>query len=100
VSSNRFSFVAELWEHEGPGAWHFVSLPEDIADDIDAMFGHRAKGFGSLRVDVCIGETTWSTSIFPDSKRGTFVLPVKKQVRNAEGLVVGSKASVELTVVE
>jgi hypothetical protein len=94
-----FSFETELWEHDGPGGWHFLSLPEDVADEIDARFGHRAKGFGSHPVEVTIGVTTWSTSIFPDTKRGTFVLPVKKAVRSAEGLTAGSTAAVVLAVV-
>lgn len=46
----KFSFAAEVWEHQGSGAWHFVSLPESIADDIEEWFGHRAAGFGSLKV--------------------------------------------------
>ena len=100
VASRRFSFTAEVWEHDGPAAWHFVSLPEPDADDIEEMFGHEAKGFGSLRVEVTIGATTWSTSIFPDAKRGTYVLPVKKAVRAAEGLEAGSRADVALVVLE
>jgi len=100
VSSGRFEFDAEVWEHDGSGSWHFVSLPEPIADDIEAAFGHRARGFGSLRVDVTIGGSRWQTSIFPDKKRGTYVLPVKKPVRVAEGLAEGSVARVALTVLE
>jgi hypothetical protein len=42
--------------------------------------------------------TRWRTSIFPDKKRGTYVLPVKKPVRVAERLRDGSTAQVELTV--
>ena len=93
-----YSFTAEVWEHDGSAAWHFVSLPEDVADDIDELHGHEAKGFGSLKVEVSIGATTWCTSIFPDSKRGTYVLPVKKAVRAAEGLADGTPAQVHLTV--
>lgn len=100
MAPGRFEFEAEVWEHRGSGSWHFVSLPVPIADDIEAAFGHRAKGFGSLRVDVTIGATSWQTSIFPDNKRGTYVLPVKKAVRVAEGLSDGSKAKVELEIIE
>ena len=94
-----YLFDAELWEHQGSAAWFFVSLPEETADDIDERYGHLEAGFGSLRVEVTVGSTTWRTSIFPDTKRGTYVLPVKKQVRTAEGLADGSVCSVELTVV-
>jgi hypothetical protein len=94
-----FLFDAEVWEYQGSAAWFFVSLPEETADDIDERYGHLAAGFGSLRVEVTIGSTTWRTSIFPDTKRGTYLLPVKKQVRIAEALSEGSICSVELTVV-
>jgi Domain of unknown function (DUF1905) len=91
-------FTAELWEYDGPAAWHFVSLPDDIADDIEEQFGHRAGGFGSVRVEVTVGATTWRTSLFPDSKRATYVLPMKKPVRVAEGLRVGAPVAVTLRV--
>ena len=50
-----------------------------------------------MRVDVTIGATRWSTSLFPDGKRATYVLPVKKAVRVAEGL--GDGSPVRVTVV-
>ena len=92
------TFDAVVWEHDGPGAWHFVSVPEPIADDLEAEYGHRAAGFGSLRVEVTIGSSRWRTSLFPDKKRATYVLPVKKSVRADEGLAAGSTASVSLVV--
>ena len=100
MAQSQFTFAAEVWEHEGPAAWHFVSLPEDVADEIDATFGHQAKGFGSQRVEVTIGTTRWSTSIFPDRKRGTYVLPLKKEVRVAERLVAGARVQVAIVVLE
>ena len=94
----RFEFDAELWLHDA-GSWYFVSVPEDVADDIEARYGHRAAGFGSLRVDVTIGSSVWQTSVFPDSKRATYVLPVKKAVRTSERLEIGSMARVSLAVI-
>jgi hypothetical protein len=96
--TTRFSFDAEVWEHDGPGSWHFLDVPPADADDIDERFGRNAAGFGSVRVEVTIGSTTWQTSLFPDKKRGTYVLPVKKPVRVAEGLGPGSTVAVELVV--
>lgn len=99
MPSAPFRFTAAVWEHDGHAAWHFLDLPEDAADEIDARFGHRAGGFGSVRVEATIGATTWQTSIFPDTRRRTYVLPVKKAVRAAEGLADGSSADVTLVVV-
>jgi hypothetical protein len=98
--SERYTFSAEVWEHDGSGTWHFLSLPELVADDIEEQFGHAAKGFGSLRVEVSIGGSRWSTSIFPDKKRATYVLPVKKAVRAAEGLMAGDTAEVALRLLD
>jgi Domain of unknown function (DUF1905) len=93
-----YSFTAPVWEYDGQAAWHFISLPEPDADEIDEVYGHRAKGFGSIRVRVTIGTTTWDTSIFPDNKRATYILPIKKAVRTAQNLTDGRTASVRLEV--
>jgi hypothetical protein len=94
-------FVAEVWQWDArkSDGWFFVSLPPDLADDIDAEHGHHAKGFGSLRVEAQIGATTWRTSIFPDTKRATYVLPLKKSVRTKEALTNGEMTEVTLQVI-
>ena len=74
--------------YQGKGAWHFINLPKDAADEI-RFFNASAKGFTPLKVTATIGETTWKTAIFPDSKSGSFVLVVKLAVRKAENLKAG-----------
>jgi hypothetical protein len=98
AASKGFAFVAELWQWDGPAAWHFVSLPDDVADEIDERWGHVAAGFKSVRVQVTVGRTTWRTSLFPDNKRGTYLLPVKQAVRKAEDLVAGAPVAVAIEV--
>lgn len=93
------SFRAPLWRWEGDAAWHFVSLPEDVADEIEDSPAER-RGFGSIRVLVTIGGSEWSTSLFPDTKRGTFLLPVKKQVRTREGIEEGDMVDVALETID
>lgn len=95
-----YEFDAEIWLHQGDGAWHFLTVPGDVSDDIEARTSHLRRGFGSVRVRVRIGATTWSTSIFPDSKRGAYVLPVKKEVRRAEGIDDGTTVVVGLDLVD
>ncbi|MFC0627713.1 DUF1905 domain-containing protein [Kribbella deserti] len=82
----QFEFSAPLWRYPGDVAWYFVSVPAEISDDILELTGSVRRGFGSVRVVVTVGSTTWRTSLFPDSKRGTYLLPVKKAVRTAEDL--------------
>ncbi len=95
-----YEFDAEIWLHQGDGAWHFLTVPAEVSDDIEARTSHLRRGFGSVRVRVRIGATTWSTSIFPDSKRGAYVLPVKKEVRRAEGIDDGTTVGVGLDLVD
>src|SRR5262245_23037872 len=95
-------FDAELWEWDvrRNDAWTFVSLPADVSEEIRAMAGGRRRGFGSLRVSVTVGGSRWLTSIFPDSRRECYVLPVKRAVRRREGIDVGDIVSVTIEIVE
>ena len=93
------AFAAELWRWGGESSWFFVTVSEDAS----AVIRERPRpprGFGSVRVRVTSGATTWTTSVFPDSARGAYVLPVKKAVRDAEGLDEGETATFELEVLE
>jgi hypothetical protein len=49
---------------------------------------------------VTLGKSSWSTSIFPDSKVGRYILPIKKAVRRAEHIDVDDTVEVTLTIVE
>ncbi len=95
-SRPRFSFTAPLWRTPGGGgAWYFLTVPFDVTDEIDEVAGLRG-GFGSIRVEVTIGESTWQTSLFPSRPLEALILPVKKSVRVAEGLDEGSEVDVRL----
>jgi hypothetical protein len=94
----RFDFEAELWLYPGDVGWVFASLPPDVADEVLDV-APRIGGFGSVGVEVTIGDTTWRTSLFPDSKRATYLLPVKQAVRRAEGLALGDTVRVTVTPV-
>jgi hypothetical protein len=97
MSSLNFTFHAEIFLWGGDSAWHFVAVPVDIADDIEDSATLRG-GFGSVKVLVTIGNTTWNTSLFPDNKRKTFILPVKKEVRRAENLKEGDRPKIYLVI--
>ena len=94
-----FSFTSELWLHEGPGGWHFVTLPSDVSEAIRTVTEPSRRGFGSVRVGVTIGATRWNTSIFPEAT-GSYALPVKKQVRAAEHLATGDEVNVRIELLD
>jgi hypothetical protein len=96
----NFAFQGAIWVHQGEAAWHFLTLPSAISDEIADLPVANRRGFGSVRVEATIGETTWQTSIFPDTKAKSYVLPVKKAVRAAEGLEDGARVDIALAVLE
>ena len=97
MTEPTLAFEAEVWEHDGQGAWCFVTVPPEPSEDL-RLSGVLPAGFGSYRVEVSVGATTWRTSVFPDHRSGGFVLPVKKPVRRAEGIEVGHRIAVRLAV--
>lgn len=100
MSGFSASFVAPLWRYQGDAAWFFVSLPIDLSDDVEAMTVESRRGFGSVRVEATVGGSTWRTSLFPDSKRGTYLLPLKKAVRAAEGLDEGDDVATTIRLID
>ncbi len=95
-------FDAELWIWDARRAdsWTFVSLPAEASEEIRELADGPRRGFGSVRVKVTIGGSTWRTSIFPDGARGVYVLPVKRAVRRAESLDAGDVAAVTVELVD
>ena len=45
-----------------------------------------AGGVHTLPVIVTIGKTSWKTSIFPDKKSATYLLPLKAEIRKKENI--------------
>lgn len=82
--------------YPGEAAWHFLTLPTEVSDEITDLTGGERRGFGSVRVEVTIGGSTWQTSLFPDKSAGSYVLPLKKAIRRAEGIGEGDTADVSL----
>ena len=87
------------WEARDDASWYFTSVPPELSEEIREI-PRPYRGFGSVRVRARIGDTEWATSIFPSSNEGTYVMPLKKKVRDAEGLVDGGSVTVRLEVLD
>lgn len=99
MTGKPYALRAELWRYAGgSGSWHFLTVPKKAAADIRKRFGGAARGWGSLPVAVAIGTTRWNTSIFPDSKAGSYLLPVKAAVRKKEKLMEGKPVAFTLEI--
>ncbi len=98
MPSTTFTFTSKVWLYPGQTAWHFVTLPKKESAGIKALFHGISSGFGSLPVTVSIGATTWKTSIFPDTKVGAYLLPLKKKVRKAEQFEAGDTITYSIEI--
>ena len=87
------------WDARDDAAWYFTSVPAELSEEIREI-PRPYRGFGSVRVRARVGGSEWATSIFPSSNEGTYVLPLKKKVRDAEGLVDGGPVTVRLEVLD
>lgn len=90
---------AKVWLYTGFAAWHFLTLPKDKSAMIAGEFAALKRGWGSLRVIVTIGKTSWKTSIFPDKKAGAYLLPLKADVRKKEKIAEGDMVDFLLEIV-
>ena len=96
----RHTFRATIWRYPGDAGWRFVTLPTDVTDEIDDHTVAAQRGFGSVRVEVQLGASRWQTSLFPLKDAGSFVLPLKKPVRAAEGVDDGDEVELTITVLD
>lgn len=102
----RIETQAVLWRWQSPTApasWYFLTIEGEAADAIRvaAMTGQwldGKRGFGSAKVTATIGDTRWSTSVFPQKSSGGWLLPVKASVRKAEAIAEGDEVQVGIAL--
>lgn len=98
VRSKKFRVIAELWRYQGKAGWCFLTLGKSTSEAIRTFIRGDSSAWGSVKVSVSIGDYDWQTSIFPDAKSGSYLLPVKKKVRTALHLSEGTMVRATLSV--
>lgn len=97
MSRNRFyKLKAKIFKWQGKGAWFFVRIEKETAEQIKENFSMYSRGWGSLPVSATVGNSTWKTSIFTD--KATYLLPIKSQIRKAENIKEGDTLTIELEI--
>ena len=91
-----YSFEAELWLYPGEAGWHFLTLPAAIADDIREQNAGASMAFGSIKVTAEIAGNSWQTSLFRDTKSASYLLPVKKTIRDKARISTGDMVPVRI----
>ena len=93
----EWTFTANLRRaSSASGDWWYVAVPHHISDDL-ADLPLPARGFGSIRVNVRCGHTTWATSVFPLARLEGYMLPIKALVRTKEKLTPGGLVHITLS---
>lgn len=88
----ELEFTGEVWEWRGPAPFHFVSVPDELCDDIREVAEVISYGWGMVPVAARIGATEWTTSLWP--KDGGYVVPIKDGVRRARAIELGDTVTV------
>ena len=95
----EYEFTAAVWLWSGKKTdWCFITLPPEISDHARYFTTHVQRGFKSLKVNARIGDSTWQTSMFPSKQHQSYLLPIKKAIRDAEGVEIGKTQKVKVTV--
>ena len=96
AAQKKYTVQSKVWIYPGDVGWHFVNVDKKLAAELKEKYATKTKGFGSIPVKVTIGKTTWKTSLFPEKRSGTYLLPLKAPVRRAEDISEGD--TVEFTI--
>ena len=92
----NIEFTGEIWFWKGPAPFYFVTVPEEQSRALHFISGSVTYGWGMIPVRARIGQTTWTTSLFP--KDGGYIVPLKDSVRKAEKLKEGDSVTLWLEV--
>lgn len=90
-----FTAPLKVWSND-EGRMHFMMVPTELAVEIKAHAMAAPRGFGSVKVEVSIGDVVWRTSIFPSRSSGSYFLPIKIDSCRKAGIAEGDAVSVQL----
>jgi hypothetical protein len=89
----EWTFTSEVIEWRGPAPYLFVAMTPEDSEDLK----EEARGliyWGQVPVYVTIGDTRFTTALFP--RDGRYLVPVKAAVQRAEAIGEGAVVEVVL----
>ena len=92
----NIEFDAPIWYWRGPSPFYFVTVPDDLSDALKTVSRSVTYGWGMIPVQARIGDSRWTTSLFP--KNGAYIVPLKAAIRQAEGLSDGDVVTMRLDI--
>lgn len=92
----ELEFSGPVFEWRGPAPFYYVAVPDEDSADIKADEAMLSYGWGCIPVTATVGDTEFTTSLFP--KDGRYLLGLKVAVRRAEGIDEGDHVAVRMRV--
>lgn len=92
----NLEFNGVIFRWRGPAPHYFVAVPEQESQALKSIQRMVTYGWGVIPARVWIGQTEFTTSLFP--KDGRFLVPIKAVVRKTEQLVEGDEVTIRLEV--
>jgi hypothetical protein len=90
----RFATTVIYWR--GPAPFFYAPIPAEQLERLRPAARAVTYGWGCVPVEATIGETVFTTSLFP--KDGGYLLPVKAAVRKQTGITAGDTIDVVMTI--
>lgn len=92
----EISFSSEIIEWRGPAPFLFAPIPQKQSDEIKSIARNVTYGWGVIPVEVTIGKTTLTTSLFP--RDGVYLLPIKVAIQRAEDVKLGDRIKAKILI--
>lgn len=95
----HFTIKGKVVRYPGPGGWYFVEASKEISKQLKSLtiFEVKKVGLNYIKVRATIGNTSWSTTLFPQ-KNGPYLIAIKESVRKAEGITEGHIVRIECEI--
>ncbi len=94
---NQFSFSADVWRWPGASGWHFVNIDKALSEKVRKQ--SKPYGAGFVKVRVTLGSSTWITALFPQKISSSYILSIKKSIRQKEDVWEGNHTKLSFTLV-
>jgi hypothetical protein len=92
----KLEVSSEVIEWRGPAPFYFLPISGDSADQIREAARLVSYGWGVVPVTAEIEDVSWQTSLMPRS--GSYLLPLKDDIRRAAGIELGQSLTVVLRI--
>jgi hypothetical protein len=91
-----FAVTGPIIEWRGPAPFYFLRASDEISGVLRELTSSHSYGWGCIPVEATFRGVTFTTSLMP--KDGTYLVPMKKAVREAAGVGLGDHVVVEISL--